>query len=145
MFLLLVIITGSGPNSIFKIEGRYESEQFISLVRKNMCLLVEEDRLFYMDRFPVHKCDAVKDWFGKQKCALLLLPEKSQDLMPVFSVAQLIVNKINSQKLDISNCDQLWDSVSSTFNSFTSHTILDVLHAFMPSKLKDVVNNGGNL
>lgn len=116
----LVSVSAAGPNKICKIEGRYGSQQFAKLVEENILPHLDggATRNFIVDQFPVHKCEAVKQWFARQTgLSLLILPPNSGDLMPVGSIADIIIKKLNSVPVDVSSTDEL---IRQVFESFST-------------------------
>jgi len=142
-----VAISGSGHHLIAKIEGRYGSEQFLSLMKKHIAMQAENipQQPYVMDQFPVHSCAAVKSWFTSRKGNILLLPPNSSDLMPIAKLAEWIVKRINCQRTDINNCSLLWERVYESFNdSSFKMEIKSLLHDY-PCTLKQILESGGNL
>jgi len=142
-----VVIAQSGPNSIFKIEGRYGSDQFLGLLQKNMSLLDENDtdHTYIIDRFPVHLSSSVKCWFDNNKGkSLILLPLKSPDLTPISKLSDYIINKVNSEKFDIDNTADLWDAVQKVFNDRSSTHAITGFASQMPNIVEEILTNGGD-
>ena len=142
-----MVVSGSGHHLIAKIDGRYGSDQFLSLVKKHIEMQTEtiSQQPYVMDPFPVHSCAAVKSWFASRKGDILLLPPNSPDLMPIGKLAEWIVNKINCQRNDISNCSLLWEKVNEAFNDSSFKMEIKSLLNDFPSTLKQILENGGNL
>ena len=137
-----------GSISIGKIDGRYGSDQCVSLLCKNEKLnqdTVGCHQLYIMDQFPVHLCSAVKSWFKSKKSATqLILPPKSGDLMPVIQVAEHLVQKLNSNRVDIQDRNELWEHVSALFHDPSTRAMIRNAIAHFPDILKNVFETGGN-
>lgn len=140
-------ISGSGHHLIAQIEGRYGSDQFLSLIQKHIAMQTESSpqQSYIMDSFPVHSCAAVKSWVTSTKGEIILLPPQSPDLMPIGKLAEQIVKRINCQRTDFNNCSILWEKVYETFNDSSFQIeIKSVLDDF-PRTLKQILESGGNL
>jgi len=143
-----VTLSWDGSISIGQIDGRYGSDQCVSLLSKNEQLKqdnVGRNQLYIMDQFPVHLCSAVKSWFNSKKSASqLILPPKSGDLMPVIQVAEQLVQNLNSVRVDIQDKVELWENVSAVFHDPATRAIIRNAIVNFPDILKNVFESGGN-
>jgi len=143
-----VTISWDGSISIGKIDGRYGSDQCVSLLSKNEMLKQDTvgcHQLYIMGQFPVHLCEAVKRWFKSKKSATqLILPPKSGDLMPVIHVAEHLVQKLNSNRVEFQDKNELWEHVSAVFHDPSTRAMIRNVIAHFPDILKNVFESGGN-
>lgn len=75
---------------------------------------------------------------------MTLLPPKSADFMPISKFSESIVQKMNCERLDIEDCDDLWKSIQKIFKDLSDSDCISQLLANMPNVLTDVLKNGGN-
>lgn len=104
----------------------------------------DTDHTYIMDRFPVHMSSTVKDWFiSSKRQSLILLPFKSPDLMPISKLADYIIEKVNSERVDIDNTAELWDVVQKVFNDRSSAHVINRFASEIPTIVQDILTNGG--
>lgn len=136
----LVCVSQMGPNCISKIEGRYGSEQFCFMMKNNIVPILkkEAERVFIMDRFPVHICSVVRQWFNEQNgISLSLLPGKSGDFNPVAKVGEALVKHLNSHPVDVKTVEELWSAVSNEFKKICTPSFIQ--NALV--EMREVMNN----
>ncbi len=91
------------PPVIHKIEGRFGSQAYLNLLQQHVRPHVglssnEEMRYLFHDRFPVHTCAAVHDWFQSTPgITLVNLPANSPDLMPLLNVGERVVEELKKK------------------------------------------------
>ncbi len=98
-----------------KIEGRFGSQQFISMVEKHIVPTLQEgkERQCVMDKFPVHICTAVEQCFTANKAVSSLIPPSNfGELMPVGKICERIVKLLNSDGINVDSNDVLWEHIS---------------------------------
>lgn len=102
-------------------------------------------RNFIVDQFPVHKCEAVKEWFSRQSgLTLLILPPNSGDLMPVGSIADTIIKKLKSDSVNVSSTDELLRQVSVSFSTVCNTAIFKDTIMTIPNVVKHVCESDDN-
>lgn len=127
IYLSLVCISQSGPNNLARIQGRYGSAQFFSMMNNHIVPILkkEVERIFIMDLFPIHVCSAVKKWFDEREgINLMLLPAKSCDFNPISQVGDALVRHINWKRVEVKNLDELWLNVSTGFKEICTNSIV---------------------
>lgn len=105
----------------------------------------EASRNFIVDQFPVHKCEAVKEWFARQSgLSLVILPPNASDLMPVGSIADIIIKKLKSDSADVSSTDELFCQVSKSFSNVCNTAIFKDTIMTVPNVVKHVCESDDN-
>ncbi len=134
---------------IQKVEGRFGSEAYLDLLEKHVKPHVsssEEMRYLFHDRFPVHTCAVVNNWFDSTPgITLTNLPSNSPDLMPLLTVGEKVVEELRKQSITVASRAEMWGEVSSMFQAVCKDVFIEELFSQMPLVLKHISECGGSL
>lgn len=136
------------PHVIEKIEGRFGSQYYLNLLQQHVRQHVSSDgtqRYLLHDRFPVHTCAAVEEWFRSiPGITLINLPANSPDLMPLLNVGERVVEELRKNSITADNKEEMWQEVSSMFESVCKDVFVEELFSNIPLVLKHISECGGS-
>lgn len=137
-----------GPQLIEKINGRIDTKQYITFLKKVM----KENEAktpfnFVHDRYPVHRAKAVMEFFFENvgKIQPIPWPADFGDLMPLELVWEEIAEKMINKRGKISSEDFLWAEISRCWSElFQEEFYIGGLTYRIPSLLNKVFMNHGD-
>jgi transposase len=141
-------MTAQGVGYACRIDGRMDSELYISILRDQLLPTTEYYDLeasriiFQQDNDPKHTSKTARQWFEANGIEVLEWPAQSPDLNPIEHLWVHLKRKLNEYETEPKGILELWERVDAEWNLIPPQVCMDLIES-MPRRIAAVLKAKG--
>jgi hypothetical protein len=139
-------ITINGPGDLVFVEGKWNTENYINILRSNLQIKVKdqlgEEFSFLQDSDSTHVSKIAKKWFIENNIKLIEFPTCSPDLNPIENAWFIMKKKLSYYRN--SKIDNIKDQAKLIWEKIDKDTCKKLIHS-MPTRIKELEKNRGQI